>query len=366
MQVSLLVLCFAIHRLIALVSGKSRQLKHRLVGRRNAISSRRSTKPENSPVPDAGRYGKHSASQLSLNGAAETNGQKSVDLNRGSSSPSVGFTAVNNRDLDTHPQVRELNSNYQFSNTGLPPSQVTSGNQRSGSITKTKEEMRAELMKKFVTTTEASQSRRSSATITTHPKKLSVDHPRPQVAQARRQSNRDSSLEISDTQTSPVFGTPSVRPAAMSQSDEGGPFRQEMARRVEQLARYEAIFPPCDRCRRLSVTCTKNLTACQGCTRKHAKCCWKDVQEGELSMLIGERAMTKDEVNHDLKHTQDTQDEQQIRRRGRHEDESSEKEVIFDRGGRAKPETENEIRGSRASTHASPGSIRDPASPLQP
>ena len=28
--------------------------------------------------------------------------------------------------------------------------------------------------------------------------------------------------------------------------------------------------------------CLKNLTACQGCTRKHAKCSWKDVTEQEL------------------------------------------------------------------------------------
>ena len=28
--------------------------------------------------------------------------------------------------------------------------------------------------------------------------------------------------------------------------------------------------------------CTKNLTACLGCTKKHAKCSWKDVDEEEL------------------------------------------------------------------------------------
>lgn len=28
--------------------------------------------------------------------------------------------------------------------------------------------------------------------------------------------------------------------------------------------------------------CLKNLTACQGCTKKHAKCSWKDVKEEEL------------------------------------------------------------------------------------
>jgi hypothetical protein len=28
--------------------------------------------------------------------------------------------------------------------------------------------------------------------------------------------------------------------------------------------------------------CLKNLTACMGCTKKHAKCSWKDVREEEL------------------------------------------------------------------------------------
>jgi hypothetical protein len=28
--------------------------------------------------------------------------------------------------------------------------------------------------------------------------------------------------------------------------------------------------------------CTKNLTACMGCTKKHAKCAWKDVVEDEM------------------------------------------------------------------------------------
>ena len=28
--------------------------------------------------------------------------------------------------------------------------------------------------------------------------------------------------------------------------------------------------------------CLKNLTACMGCTKKHAKCSWKEVREVEL------------------------------------------------------------------------------------
>lgn len=55
-----------------------------------------------------------------------------------------------------------------------------------------------------------------------------------------------------------------------------------MAGRLEKLSRGDRITPPCDRCRRLRFECTKHLTACQACTKKHAKCSWKDIREHEL------------------------------------------------------------------------------------
>lgn len=61
-----------------------------------------------------------------------------------------------------------------------------------------------------------------------------------------------------------------------------GKYRQEMANRIEKLARGDPIWPPCDRCRRLKFDCAKHLTACTACTKKHAKCSWKDVREPEL------------------------------------------------------------------------------------
>jgi len=44
-------------------------------------------------------------------------------------------------------------------------------------------------------------------------------------------------------------------------------------------------MPPCDRCRRLRMDCVKNLTSCAGCTRKHARCHWRDVSRDELGAL---------------------------------------------------------------------------------
>lgn len=87
----------------------------------------------------------------------------------------------------------------------------------------------------------------------------------------------------------PIPNTPSsLLPAASQRNsqplekDDGGPFKTEMVHKMESLAKGERILPPCDRCRRLHMDCLKNLTACMGCTKKHAKCSWKEVREGEL------------------------------------------------------------------------------------
>jgi hypothetical protein len=60
--------------------------------------------------------------------------------------------------------------------------------------------------------------------------------------------------------------------------------------RIEKMEKGEAIYPPCDRCRRLKTSCVKHLTACQGCTKKHAKCSWKTVTEEEAAWLKREMA----------------------------------------------------------------------------
>lgn len=58
--------------------------------------------------------------------------------------------------------------------------------------------------------------------------------------------------------------------------------------RIEKLARGDVIVPPCDRCRRLKTQCIKHLTACLGCTKKHARCIWKALTEEEITWLKGE------------------------------------------------------------------------------
>jgi hypothetical protein len=74
-------------------------------------------------------------------------------------------------------------------------------------------------------------------------------------------------------------------PLTSSEDGTEGQYRVLMASKIEKLARGDPIYPPCDRCRRLKFECTKHLTACQACTKKHAKCSWKDIREGELDYV---------------------------------------------------------------------------------
>ena len=84
------------------------------------------------------------------------------------------------------------------------------------------------------------------------------------------------------------------------------PYKAEMVSRMEGLHKGDRVLPPCDRCRRLHMDCLKNLTACMGCTKKHAKCSWKEVREEELMQSISEADAKSEEDDSD----DDNDDEQ--------------------------------------------------------
>jgi hypothetical protein len=116
------------------------------------------------------------------------------------------------------------------------------------------------------------------------------------LADDRRQSmppqSRGKASRGSDSASQHTFnGNPDADARRMSHphtsSEDGteGQYRVLMAAKIEKLARGDAIYPPCDRCRRLKFDCTKHLTACSACTKKHAKCSWKDIKEGELDFV---------------------------------------------------------------------------------
>ncbi|KAK8023603.1 hypothetical protein PG993_011669 [Apiospora rasikravindrae] len=88
--------------------------------------------------------------------------------------------------------------------------------------------------------------------------------------------------------------------------DIGEEHRALVTARIDKLGRGDPINPPCDRCRRLKTPCLKNQTACQGCTKKHARCVWKGVTDDEMARLKGEYsngAEESDETRGESVHT---------------------------------------------------------------
>jgi len=272
------------------VAARTRQLNHRLKGRKQAILDRRATSSPTPPVRPTspsnvalmkGGIPSHSSAPpppTQSQSQPQTHSQSNPHSTQ--TSPG-GFVSVNAR---SH---HELNGNGTSSST------------------------RHELLAKFHTVSErrpssqpsngAAEARRSSISAhgLAHPptpaSNVSRAPSKPvEAAPANSNVTRPShlnDLELHSMMNSPVPipNTPSsLLPAASQRNsvpqekDDGGPFKTEMVHRMETLAKGERILPPCDRCRRLHMDCLKNLTACMGCTKKHAKCSWKEVREGEL------------------------------------------------------------------------------------
>lgn len=200
--------------------------------------------------------------------AYHTNGRR-----RSSLSPSSGFVAVNSRQNDQENYAQEL------SRTAI------NGASAHGASAAT----RAELLGKFFTTNE----RAMPAVEYEQPsRRASIATPRNSSSKSR--NNKPTTAEpvdyasvlLNSASPVPIPNTPSsllpYSKPANERYDDSGPYKAEMVNRMELLQRGDRIVPPCDRCRRLHMDCLKNLTACMGCTRKHAKCSWKDVNDEEL------------------------------------------------------------------------------------
>ncbi|KAA8651663.1 hypothetical protein EYZ11_003913 [Aspergillus tanneri] len=254
------------------VSARARQLNHRLKNRRTAIVTRREN--DTSLHSQQQQHRSISPTWRDANGSQHP-------LNSGSHSsahsPSTGFVAVNAaRPAGGDPPTEDsaLSSQFMFSHSNTDNITIINGTSIKGASPTT----RAELMKKFFTTQDR-QARSVDETPGSTNRQSS--RPRPRVSDAAEYA-----LFTPAPTTVAIPSTPSsLLPPPKShhhEKDDGGPYKMEMVARMEELQRGERILPPCDRCRRLHMDCLKNLTACMGCTKKHAKCSWKDVREEEL------------------------------------------------------------------------------------
>ncbi|KAF3006944.1 hypothetical protein G7054_g6903 [Neopestalotiopsis clavispora] len=107
--------------------------------------------------------------------------------------------------------------------------------------------------------------------------------------------------------------SPGAYAPEVSLKDPDDEHRALVTSRVDKLARGDEILPPCDRCRRLKTPCIKHLTACQGCTKKHARCSWKALTDEEVAWL---RHESGDVSGLGVSAGEDTGDEQRERRYG--------------------------------------------------
>ena len=259
--------------LIVAVSARARQLNHRLKNRKNAIISRREA--ESAAVDEVGRSPRSGGLGSQR---CQTNGRDSS-----SNSPTGGFTAVNSRYALPNDRSSQHNGSSQ-PHPQTPNKTSANGNTFHGASAAT----RAELLSNFRTKSDRPSPNRDAD----QPRRLSNPPSRTSVPSKPNSKPYTDSMEYASvlmTTASPVPipNTPSsllpyVKPSPADRFDDSGPHKAEMMTRMEQLHRGDRVQPPCDRCRRLHMDCLKNLTACMGCTKKHAKCSWKDVEEQEL------------------------------------------------------------------------------------
>ncbi|KAJ5131202.1 uncharacterized protein N7515_007241 [Penicillium bovifimosum] len=244
------------------VSARARQLNHRLKNRRNAIVTRR----EN----DASL---HAQSRHVNDHWRDSNGHTPSHA-----SPS-GFVAVNaHRPEGEHPEENPLSAQFMFSHSTTDNVTMINGQSIKGASPTT----RADLMKRFFTTADRHARGYEDATAPANPRPLS----RPRTSELAEYSvyNPATSNPVAIPNTPSSLLPPPK--STHQEKDDGGPFKLEMIARMEELQRGERVVPPCDRCRRLHMDCLKNLTACVGCTKKHAKCSWRDVKEDEIAAMV--------------------------------------------------------------------------------
>ncbi|KAL8949985.1 MAG: hypothetical protein Q9222_003948 [Ikaeria aurantiellina] len=254
------------------VSGRARQLNHRLKNRKNAIVSRREAEAAANDELAA-----RSPASSGNRGVPQVNGDQ-----RASVSPTSGFVAVNQR--ASNPDTRN-DYGLQNGNSSLPEP-LLSNKAQLAIVHSALAQTRAELLSKFFTNSERNAALDQDPTkvpVSARPvssSKMKLKHPSdPSIDPGSSVLNTGSPVPIPHTPSSLL---PFSKSTPVDRFDDSGPYKSDMMARMEQLNRGDRVQPPCDRCRRLHMDCLKNLTACMGCTKKHAKCSWKDVTEQEL------------------------------------------------------------------------------------
>lgn len=259
------------------MAARTRQLNHRLKGRKQAIIDRRATASPAPPIRPS------SPSNVALmNGAnAPTVSSTLPPHSQSSQSSPGGFVAVNARPQpDQNGNGASMTTRHDLMSKfhTLSERRTQSQPQPVNGATELRRPSMGPHPPSHPSTPLSGPSKPLSKPAESAPANL----PRPPHHEAADlQHMMNSPVPIPNTPSS-LLPAASQRGHQPQEKDDGGPFKVEMVHRMESLAKGERILPPCDRCRRLHMDCLKNLTACMGCTKKHAKCSWKEVRESEL------------------------------------------------------------------------------------
>ncbi|KAI1417189.1 hypothetical protein F5Y13DRAFT_152216 [Hypoxylon sp. FL1857] len=180
------------------------------------------------------------------------------------------------RQLNYHLSGRKASIHARRASQSASSSGFQAVNQSIGSSANPGYDLHADLLQQFLAPSQSSSHRISSVgSIPPTPNAMGTATSTP------RNSIQQQAL-LGSNRPSPGY---SAEPVVRDIEEEN---RALVTTKIEKLARGDVIHPPCDRCRRLKTQCIKHLTACQGCTKKHARCVWKGLTEEEVAWLKGE------------------------------------------------------------------------------
>ncbi|KAK3624350.1 hypothetical protein LTR56_021068 [Elasticomyces elasticus] len=260
-----------------MVAARTRQLSHRLKGRRAAILERRADGGSGTPAKISAQQ-TTTAPPSSSSGFAAVNGVGDrvgdIDTNSGS------FAAVRS----------ELLKHFE----SLPQNHANPGPHSRHHSTTYPEHTALPAAKQVENAHTHYEAASTNSSLSPVPPNLPIDpvsyyggDGTPATSRAPTTGNHRPSVS-SAGQMYGTGPTPSKHnfsrplPPALESSQ---PFRPLCQAHMDGLPRGHRVMPPCDRCRRLRMDCVKNLTSCSGCTKKHARCHWRDVSREELGEL---------------------------------------------------------------------------------
>lgn len=263
-----------------MVAARTRQLSHRLKGRRAAILERRAEGGSGTPA-------KASAQQTTTAPPSSSTGSGFTAVNSGggkpggdnSEPPILGSSASVRNELLRH--FESLPHNQSQGRTQSRHHSIAvqdSSHQASRAEGFTQDDGRA-----ASTTSSLSPVPPNAFSNDTLSYYISDNPTAPRQLNSSHRPSSSSGNHAYNTGHTPLkhnFSRP--LPPALESSQ---PFRPLCQAHMDSLPRGQRVLPPCDRCRRLRMDCVKNLTSCAGCTRKHARCHWRDVSRDELGAL---------------------------------------------------------------------------------